>query len=57
MTDTQINQLILKELRELRSSFNLHAEDTGRRLTALETQMDPNPVSRSKPRSRRALAQ
>jgi hypothetical protein len=37
MTDLQ---LILSELRELRSSFNEHAADTGRRLTALETQLD-----------------
>jgi hypothetical protein len=39
MTDTQTSQLILKELRALRSSFNEHAADTGRRLTTLEDQV------------------
>jgi hypothetical protein len=39
MTDPKINQLILEELRELRSSFNDHAADTVQRLTALETQV------------------
>jgi hypothetical protein len=52
MTFQGIQQLILKELRQLSSSFKEHAADTGRRLTALETQMDrvidPDRASRSK---------
>jgi hypothetical protein len=39
MTDQTTQQLILKELRALRSSFNEHAADTGRRLTTLEDQV------------------
>lgn len=38
MTDLQIQTLILGELRELRSSFNQHAKDTGERLATLESQ-------------------
>jgi hypothetical protein len=40
MTDQAIQQLTLKELRALRSSFETHKEDTSRRLSTLETQMD-----------------
>jgi hypothetical protein len=39
MTDQAIQHLILKELRQLRSSFEAHKEDTGRRLSTLETQV------------------
>jgi hypothetical protein len=40
MTDLQINNLILDELRELRSSFNEHAQDVVQRLSKLETQSE-----------------
>jgi hypothetical protein len=61
VTDQAMQQLILNELRALRGAFNDHAANTERRLTSLESQMDrvidPDPASRSKSRSRRALAQ
>jgi hypothetical protein len=52
MTDQAMQQLILKELRELRSSFNSHAADTSQRLDNLESQMSTlvTPSPRSKPR-------
>lgn len=40
MTDQQINNLILDELRELRSSFNEHSQDVVQRLSKLETQSE-----------------
>lgn len=33
------NEIILQELRELRSDYNEHARDTGERLASLEQQM------------------
>jgi hypothetical protein len=50
MTDTEIQRTILKELRELRGSFETFAVDTGRRLDNLESQVStlvptsPRPV-------------
>lgn len=40
MTDLQVNTLILSELRDLRSAFNEHAQDTVQRLSKVETHMD-----------------
>jgi len=49
MTDQATPQLILKELRALRSSFEVHKEDTGRRLSNIESTVNnlvatPGPV-------------
>jgi len=40
MTDLQIKNLILDELRELRSFFNDHAQDVVQRVSKLETQSE-----------------
>ena len=39
MTDLQIQQLILEEVREIRASLDDHRTESVQRLTALETQL------------------
>jgi hypothetical protein len=40
MTDESTQSVILYELRDLRNSFNVHAQDTVQRLSALETKIE-----------------
>jgi hypothetical protein len=49
MPDTTTLDLILAELRELRSDYNDHARETGERMSALETQLKYNITGNGQP--------